>query len=116
LTAADRRAELSAAVERLINARALGDAYGFDIAPALIPGPQGVAAGYLLIVSCRSPVLVPPRMAQVQVIPDAWPGDDALAAAVTACMDGLAQAKADLLKIPAQAAVNGNGHGAGLVR
>lgn len=111
MTAADRRAELSGAVERLVNGRALGDAYGFDIGPVLIPSPQGMAAGYLLVISCRSPVLVPPRMAQVQVIADAWPDEATLASAVGACMDGIAAARAELLKIPAPAAVNGNGAG-----
>lgn len=112
MTAADRRAELSATVERLINGRALGDSYGFDISPVLIPSPQGISTGYLLAISCRSPVLMPPRMAQVQVITDMWPDEATLAAAVGACMDGLAAARAELLKIPAQA----NGNGSGLAR
>lgn len=107
MTAADRRAELSGAVERLINGRALGDSYGFDIGPVLIPSQQGMAAGYLLVISCRSPVLMPPRMAQCQVIADTWPDEATLAVAVGACMDGLAAARAELLKVPAQA--NGNG-------
>lgn len=117
MTATDRRAELAAIVGRLVTARSLGDAYGYDVSPVIIPAPQGMAAGYLVVISCRSPVLVPPRMAHCQVIADAWPDEAALAGAVAACMDGLAQARAELLQVPAPAAAPpAGGNGSGLVR
>jgi hypothetical protein len=104
----DRQDEIRGAVARLLTERTvLGEDYGFDIGPALVPAAQGAAAGYLLVVSCRSPVLVPPRMASAQVIADSWPGEDALAAAVGTCLDVLAQMRAKLLEVPAPAAANG---------
>jgi hypothetical protein len=112
MTATDRRAELAQAVARTLTERTPGEVYGYDIGPALVPGPQGVTAGYILIISCRSPVLSPPRMAHAQAIADAWPDDATLSAAVGACLDALAAVRRKLLEVPAGA---GNGKAAGLV-
>lgn len=111
MTTTDRRDKLRSAVARALAERSPAEDYGFDIGPALVPGPQGVTAGYMLIISCRSPVLSPPRMAHAQVIPDAWPDDATVSAAVGACLDALAQVRRKLLEIPAGAR---NGNGAGL--
>lgn len=112
MTATDRRDKLCAAVARALAERCPAEDYGYDLGPALVPGPQGFTAGYVLIISCRSPVLSPPRMAHAQVIPDAWPDDATVSAAVGACLDALAQVRRKLLEIPASA---GNGKAAGLV-
>jgi hypothetical protein len=112
MTATDRRDKLRAAVARALAERCPAEDYGYDVGPSLVPGPQGFTAGYMVIISCRSPVLVPPRMAHAQLIPDAWPDDATLSAAVGMCLDELAAARKKLLEVPASA---GNGHGAGLV-
>lgn len=108
----DRRGELAATVSRILAQRTPAEDYGYDLGPALIPTPQGVTAGYLLVISCRSPVLSPPRMAHAQAIPDAWPDENTLSAAIGMCLDQLAQVRRKLLEIPAG---NGNGKAAGLL-
>lgn len=104
----DRHDEIRGTVARVLTERTVaGEDYGFDVGPSLVPAPQGVAAGYLLVISCRSPILVPPRMAHSQVIADAWPDEATLAAAVGTCLDSLARLRAKLLEVPAPAAANG---------
>lgn len=99
--ATDRRAQLAGIVEKLVNLRALGEDTGYDITPVILPGPSGPQAGYLLILSARSPVLKPPRMAFSHAIPDAWPDEEQLADAVGHCMQGLAKTRLSLLGKPA---------------
>lgn len=108
----DRQDEIRGTVSRILTERTVaGEGYGFDLGPALVPVPQGLAAGYLLIISCRSPLLAPPRMAHSQVIADAWPDEATLATAVGACLEALAQLRAKLLEVPAPAAANGKARG-----
>lgn len=104
----DRQQEIRRAVARAITERTLpNEGYGFDIGPALVPAPAGVTAGYLLVISCKSPVLAPPRIAAAQGISDPWPDEKALGAAVGSCLGVLAQMRAKLLEVPAPAAANG---------
>lgn len=94
------RVLLEHAVKREIDQVYLGpEALHFDFGPILIPGPGGQGmAGYLLILSCKSPLLTPPRIALPEIIADAYPSDSQIKDAVTKALATLIDARARLLR------------------
>jgi hypothetical protein len=87
-----------------------GAARGFDLGlmqtMQLTPqGPQAEIA-YILVVSCRSPLVAPPRIAAPAVIADAWPAEPHVAAAVAEALEGLADLRRQLLTTPSGQGMN----------
>ena len=74
----------------------LGQDIDYDMAPSILPGPEAFVA-YVLILSCRSPVLAPPRIAVTDLILDANPGDHALTESVDRAVGQLMQVRRQLL-------------------
>jgi hypothetical protein len=98
--ATDRGAELMERTQKLLQQLTIKQDYGYDIGPATVPTPQGVKAGYLLIITARSPVLSPPRLAWSHFIADPWPADDMITAAIQVCLKGIAETRRKLLEVP----------------
>lgn len=98
--ATDRRAQLAETVQRLLLRRVLSEDFGYDIGPVVVQGPGGITAGYMLVVSARSPVLRPARISHTHIIPDTWPDEEQLEDAIKTCCDGLTKTRVALLKIP----------------
>lgn len=101
----DRRPELASLVHGLLEGKVPLEDYGFDIAPVpqQLQQPDGsvvLAACYLLVISCRSPVLAPPRMYAAALIEDGWPGEPELSPAIAKCLADLERARNQLLMIP----------------
>lgn len=96
----NRGAVLRRTVDKLLLKRTLGEDYGYDLGPCTVQTPKGLVAGYMLILSCRSPVLSPPRMAHSHFIPDPWPSDELIENAIRECLTGLAAARNQLLGKP----------------
>lgn len=93
----DRRPELAALLDRILTEECLGEDFGYDIAPHIAATPAGLAAGYVLILSCRSPLVSPPRMASPYFIGDMWPDEENLRQAVKMCLDHLADLRRQML-------------------
>jgi len=76
------------------------DPVSYDLGPIVLPADGGVQAmaAYLLILSVRSPLLSPPRIAVSDVIRDAYPTPEQIEAAVRNALDILARARAGLLR------------------
>jgi hypothetical protein len=86
-------------VEKIISETVLGDPVSYDIAPVVVPSPDGsgnMVVAYLLVLSCRSPVLRPPRIAVSDVIYDGHPSDEQLAGAVTKAITSLFEVRRQL--------------------
>ena len=86
-------------VNQALSETVLGEPMSFDIAPVLVPNPQTgqMVVGYMVVVSCRSPVLSPPRIAAFAVIVDAHPNDQQLEAAVKQNTESLFEMRRQLL-------------------
>jgi hypothetical protein len=93
----DRRPELCALLEKILTEEALGEDFGYDIAPAMAVVGSNIVTGYLLMLSCRSPVLVPPRMCAPHLLSDMWPDEARLRVAVKECLKSLAALRLQLL-------------------
>jgi hypothetical protein len=108
MVATDRNAEMRAVVAKALAVQMPpSEKYGYDLGPALVAGPEGkLITGYLLVVTCRSPVITAPKLAQTYIIPDAWPSDQVLTVGVRECLARLAGRRQQLLTVPA----GGNGH------
>lgn len=84
-------------VEAKIAEIVLGDPIVYDLAPIFIPDQNGqLLVAYCLIVSCRSPVLSPPRIAISDLILDACPSKDQLEASVEKTITALFKLRAKL--------------------
>src|SRR5579864_5362944 len=87
-----------------------GEEYGFDIALSarmeVTPGGVKLTASYLLIVTCRSPVLVPPMMYCPAMIDDPCPSPEQIADQVDNCLVGLDAARRRLLAMPGTSSPN----------
>jgi hypothetical protein len=94
------RPQLRAMVAAKIAANYLSsDPVSYDLAPIVLPADGGQAMGaYLLILSVRSPLLSPPRIAVSDVIRDAYPTAGQIEDAVRNALGILADARAELLK------------------
>ena len=98
--ATDRGLRLAEDTGILLQQQCTGHDYGYDIGPACVPTPQGVKAGYLLIITARSPVLSPSRLAWSHFIADPWPADEMITAAIKLCLKGIAETRRKLLEVP----------------
>ena len=86
--ATDRRTELRELLAKVVAKRTeseLGAQYGYDIGPAIVPGPQGAMAGYVVVITTGSPALMP-RLAAAHFINDAWPALQLVDEAVRVCL------------------------------
>lgn len=108
--AIDRRVELREQLAKLLAKRTLGEEYGYDIGPALVVGPQGPMAGYVVLVTSGSPALMP-RLAGAHFIGDVWPTEQMLNDAVRTCLGQIDQKR----KITPPAG-NGQRSASGLIR
>lgn len=97
MTITDRRPELAALVEKILAEESLGEDFGFDIAPMIMAAPQGPLPGYLLTLSCRSPLLKPPRLGAPAFIADIWPDEAKLRDGVQRCIKGIAELRLQML-------------------
>jgi len=91
--AVDRRTELRELLAGVLARRTqseLGALYGYDIGPAVVPGPKGAVAGYVVIISTGSAALTP-RLAAAHFIGDAWPALQLLDDAVRVCLAAIDQ-------------------------
>jgi hypothetical protein len=71
----------------------------YDLSPVLLPGADGQAmAAYLLILSVKSPLLSPPRIAVPEIIADAYPSESQIGAAVASAVAMLAAARKQILR------------------
>jgi hypothetical protein len=95
-------------IEEVIHDRvALGrDGIEWDFSPLLIPNPAGGEVAYLLIVSCRSLLLTAPRVAMCDIVRDSSPDSATLRKAVTAVLEKLYQARAELARGPGAIGAN----------
>jgi hypothetical protein len=101
----DRRPELASLIHGLLEGKVPLEDYGFDITPVPQPMPQPdgnvvLGACYLLVISCRSPVLAPPRMYAAVLVEDGWPREPELSPAIGKCLADLERARGQLLMIP----------------
>lgn len=99
MAAHDAGVSLRELAARLIDEQVIGDAVDFDFGPVLLPDQQTpglFVPGYMLILSCRSPVLSPPRIAAFDPLYDAYPAEALIRAAVTSCVTTLFEARAKL--------------------
>ena len=77
----------------------VGEPVHYDLAPVPVAAPDGrIGAGYFLILSLRSPLLSPPRIASTYVIRDAYPTPDMIGEAVRTCLEALNEARKNLLR------------------
>lgn len=85
-------------IEKTIAETVLGDPVAYDLGPCPMPLPDGsgMAICYVLILSCRSPVLVPGRIAVNDIIWDGHPGDEQLRKSVTSTIEQLFEIRRQL--------------------
>lgn len=96
---ADAGAALRAVVEAKIRENHAGATISYDLAPTPMQGADGTLGGaYFLILSVRSPLLSPPRIATTFIIADAYPTDAQVNEAVKACLATLHEAREQLLR------------------
>lgn len=75
----------------------LGDPIGFDLAPAVVPGPDGSpVVAYVLILSCKSPLLSRPRISVSDMIADSCPSTAQLHEAVDRSVESLFKVRSQL--------------------
>lgn len=86
-------------IETAINETVLGDRIDWDFSPAVMPAEtragQPVTA-YLVILSCRSPLISPPRISVTDVIWDSCPSDEQIRHAVTRAVTALYEVRRDI--------------------
>jgi len=82
------------------------DGIEWDFAPLLIPDPAGGKVEYLLIISCRSLLLLAPRVAMCDIVHDSSPDSLTLSNAAAAVLEKLYQARAELARGPDGSGVN----------
>jgi len=99
--ATDRRPELREQLAKVLAKRTFGEQHGFDVGPAILPGPKGVMTGYVVVITTGS-VTLAPRLAGAYFIGDAWPTVQMLEHAVIQCL-------AVIGRLREQAAQAGNG-------
>jgi hypothetical protein len=89
-------------IEEAITAGALGDLIEWDFAPIITVTEEGEpSAGYVLILSCRSMMLVPPRIAVCAALPDGSPVDAVVCNLVTTSLDQLYHIRSEMNKLRA---------------
>ena len=83
--------------------------FGVDITLNAMPGPTGaVQVGYLIVVSCRAPLLGQGPLFSMAVVPSPQPTEEQVAEVITATMRDVRALSAQMLKAP-KAAQNGHG-------
>lgn len=85
-------------IEDAITAGALGDSIEWDFTPIITVTADGPSAGYVLILSCRSMMLVPPRIAVCAALADATPVDAVVRNLVTTSLDELYHLRSEMNK------------------
>ena len=95
--AVDNGAKLRAAVLAAIDKQCLGEDYGFDAAPSLGQGPNGVVVLYTLIVTKRSPLLGHGPLVHAVNLPTPAPTAEQIEQAITEAMKGLRELSTKLL-------------------
>ena len=99
--AADRYRQV---IEKTINENVLGDPVEWDFSPVVVPqmlqaGAEPVCA-YLLVLSCRSLLLSPPRVAVTDMLWDSCPSDEQIRTEVIASLDGLFKTRIEVSARP----------------
>jgi hypothetical protein len=96
---ADARIALRKTVAEKIAENHLGEQISFDLGLILLAGPgQPAMAAYLLILSMRSPLMSPPRIAVPHIIEDGYPSESQVGEAVKAALAGLYEVRQKLLR------------------
>jgi hypothetical protein len=97
------RPHLEAVVEQTIAETILSnEVFWYDISPNVVANPSGDPSmppviGYVVIISCKSPVLSPPRIAISDVIYDGHPSDQQVESTVKGLLDSLFEVRRQLL-------------------
>ena len=85
-----------------------GEDFSIDAALHLMPKPDGsVQAGYVIVVSCRAPLLGQGPLFSVAPLPTPQPTEEQVAAVITETMRQLRMLSAQMLKAP-KATQNGH--------
>lgn len=90
-------------IKEEIDSGALGDVIEWDFSPVIYPSgePGGQpACGYVLILSCRSPLISPPRIAVYDATWDAAPSDHDVRQMVIKAIEALYKVRAGLTRLP----------------
>jgi hypothetical protein len=101
MPARDAGTSLREMVARIVDEAAPVGGVDFDFGPAVLPDPHnpgGQLAGYLLIISCRSPLLAPPRIAVPDMIYDCYPSEDQVRYSVLRTVETLFGMRAGLCR------------------
>ena len=96
MTAIPARDGLCELVEKYLNEQILGnEPWWYEFSPVVILDPAGnLIPGYMVILSTRSGLLQPPRIAINDVIWDAHPSEEQIRTSVQGCIDKLLQMRA----------------------
>lgn len=86
-----------------------GEDFGIDTALNLMPRPDGgLQAGYVIVVSCRAPLLGQGPLFAVAPLPTPQPTEEQVTEVITETMRQLRSLSAQMLKAP-KATQNGHG-------
>ena len=109
MTAFDVSAQVRAWALAEAGKQCFGEDFGIDITPTAMPTPAGgVQAGYLIIVSCRAPLLGQGPLFSMAPLLTPQPTEEQVAEAVTETMRQLRALSTQMLKAP-NASQNGHG-------
>lgn len=97
MAAIDNGAKLRAAALAAIDKQCFGEDFGFDAAPSLGQGPNGVVVLYTLIVTKKSPLLGQGPLVHVVNLPTPAPTAEQVEQAVTEAMKGLRDLSSKIL-------------------
>ena len=100
---ANARPELYRQVETAIRENHAGEPVLYDLTLVLVAQNTQPAAAYLLVLSTRSPLLSPPRIASTFLIMDACPTPAMISHAVKICLAALYEARKNLVSAGPQA-------------
>lgn len=91
--------DLRTTVERIISESTVGNIdLSYDLGVVSFAGPDGgFGVGYGLILSCKSPMIQPPRLCVSGIIPDGYPSEAQLKASVDELVKQLFQFRMKIL-------------------
>lgn len=108
MSAVDVSAQVRAWALAEAGRQSFGDDFGVDAVLTVVPGPASAQVGYLIVVSCRAPLLGQGPLFSMAVVPSPQPTEEQVAEVITATMRDVRALSAQMIKAP-KAAQNGHG-------